>query len=251
MTFLQILMMLLVAVASGIVGVFALMKKMTLAADSISHVALPGLGLAFLFKINPLIGGLAALMIGAFLIWSLENKTRVATETIIGVFFSASLAIGSLLTPGEELLDILFGEGKVIDQGTLIFGIIASLLIIGFVVLAKEKLVLSLISTEVAIVTGINVSLFNLLFLLVFSLNIILGLQFLGVLLMGSLIIVPAAISRNLSWSLNSALVISAIAAVVSIVLGLVISSLHNISLGPTVISIASVIFFLSLMKRK
>lgn len=244
-------MMLLVAAASGLVGVFALMKKMTLAADSLAHVALPGLGLAFLFKINPLVGGLAALMLGAFLIWALENKTQISTETIVGVFFSASLAIGSLLTPGEELLDVLFGGEAVTNPGTLVFGIAASLLIIGFILLAKDKLVLALISPEVAFVTGINVLRLNLFFLLVFALNVILGLQFLGVLLMGSLIIVPAAISRNLSWGLNSSLAISAAMAVISVILGLTISSLHDISLGPTIISVASAIFFLSLLGRR
>ena len=101
---LQLLMMILVAVASGLVGVFALMKKMTLAADSISHVALPGLGLAILFKINPLVGGVATLLLGAILIWLVENKTEISTETITGVFFSAALAIGTLITPEGELI---------------------------------------------------------------------------------------------------------------------------------------------------
>ena len=72
------------AVAAGLVGAFALMRRMTLAGDALSHVALPGIGVAILIGINPLAGALVALLGGAVLIWALERRTRVATEAIIG-----------------------------------------------------------------------------------------------------------------------------------------------------------------------
>ena len=92
---LNLLPAILLAFASGMVGVFALMRRMSLAADAMSHIALPGLGLAFLYKINPLIGGAVTLLLGALLIWKIEGKTKIPTETIIGVVFSLSLAIAS------------------------------------------------------------------------------------------------------------------------------------------------------------
>ena len=75
------------AVAAGAVGCFALMRRMTLAADALSHVALPGIGLALVLHLNPVIGGVAMLLVGAVLVWGLERRTGISTETVVGVVF--------------------------------------------------------------------------------------------------------------------------------------------------------------------
>ncbi|MBI2075496.1 MAG: metal ABC transporter permease [Candidatus Harrisonbacteria bacterium] len=242
-----IVLMLAVAAASGLVGVFALMRKMTLASDAISHIALPGLGLAVLLKINPLIGGAAALFLGVLLIWSIERKTEISTETVIGVMFSASLAVGSLLTPDEELIEVLFGGVRAPALAESIIGIIAATAVIVFIVRMKERLTLALVSEDLATVSGVSVSRMNLLFLLVFALNVILGLQFLGVLLMGSLIIVPAAVARNLGKSLGSTLASAVAAAMFSVGAGYAVAAAYELALGPAIISIAAALFFGSL----
>ena len=81
------------ASAAGIIGPFAIMRRLALASDPISHVALPGLGVALLLKINPLVGAAFALITGAILIWQLEKRTGLSTDVLIGVIFSVSLAL--------------------------------------------------------------------------------------------------------------------------------------------------------------
>lgn len=240
-------MMLAVAISSGLVGSFALMRRMALASDAISHIALPGLGLALLLKINPLIGGAAALILGAILIWAIEKQTKISTETVIGVIFSTSLAVGSLITPVNEWEEILFGELQAPGLTEAVIAIIAALLIAAFILFYKEKMVLSLLSSDLAKTMGLKVSAINLIFLLLFSLNVLLGLKFLGVLLMGALIIIPAAVAKNLAWSLSSDLVISVVAAILSVTTGFLAASFFGLNLGPTVISAAAVLFFLSM----
>src|ERR1039458_1479496 len=88
--------------AAGLVGCFAVMRRMTLAADAIAHIALPGIGLAILLRIHPILGGVAALLVGTLLVWGIEGRTRLATETVIGVVFSTALAIGRLMTTGAK-----------------------------------------------------------------------------------------------------------------------------------------------------
>lgn len=97
------------ATAAGLVGCFAVMRRMTLAADAISHVALPGVGIALALRLNPMLGALAMLLSGAVLVWGLEAQAKIATETITGVVFSVALAIGSMTTSGEQLVEALFG----------------------------------------------------------------------------------------------------------------------------------------------
>jgi manganese/iron transport system permease protein len=116
------------AAAAGLVGCFAVMRRMTLASDARSHVALPGIGLALLLHVNPVLGGFVALLLGTLLVWALEHKTRVPTETIVGVVFSAALALGSLLTSGEELVAVHREEGPLIIA-TASAGFFVSLLV--------------------------------------------------------------------------------------------------------------------------
>ena len=106
----SIILAFLFAVAAGLVGSFALMKRMILAADVISHVALPGLGLAFLWHFNPLLGGGATLFLGTLLIWQLQKNESFSTEVAIGVVFAGSVAIGAALTPKEDLVDAFFWQ---------------------------------------------------------------------------------------------------------------------------------------------
>src|SRR5579864_5452300 len=75
------------ALAAGLVGCFAVMRRMALAADALSHVALPGIGVALALHLHPVFGAAAMLFFGGLLVWALEDRSRLATETIIGVIF--------------------------------------------------------------------------------------------------------------------------------------------------------------------
>src|SRR5258706_4113515 len=253
----SIVLMLLTAVAAGLVGSFALMKRMSLAGDVVSHIALPGLGIALLFGINPLIGAATTLLLGTILIWHLQKSGTLTTDVAIGVIFTAALAIGTLVTPSEDLIEALFGGFQSLNILWFGLGVFAVLLIVGFTFKFRHQLVLTLFSPELAAATGINVSRLNLFFLLIFSLTVLLGLRFLGALLVGALIIVPAAIGRQLTHTLSAFLVASSAASVLSVLLGFTISRFYphftianvtlNLTLGPAIIAMATIRFLLSL----
>lgn len=251
----------LTALAAGLVGSFALMKRMSLAGDVISHIALPGLGLAFLFHFNPVLGAAASLLLGSVLIWYLQERSALNTEVAIGVIFTAALAIGALLTPSEELVEALFGGFQSLRLLWFLIGVLAVGGIFVFLYYFRHGLILSLFSPEIAAASGINLSRLNLYYLLTFSLTVLLGLRFLGALLVGALIIVPAAIGRQLASSLNAFLVASSAASVLSVAIGLWLSFAFpvvsfggvriDVQPGPVVISVAAVFFLLTLLRRR
>jgi len=249
--FYNITLALFVAVASGLIGAFALMRKMTLASDVMSHIALPGLGLALLYGFNPILGGAATLLLGVLLIWKIETASNINTDAIIGVVFAISLAIGALITPEESIIEALFGGISAIASLEFILGALDSLLVITFILRKRHALTLALVSKDLAKTTGIDTERLTLYFLLAFATTIILGLRYLGVLLMGSLIIIPPAIARNLAANLNGMLLISLFSAVISMAGGLFIASTYNLALGPVVIGVAGVIFLLTLFLKK
>ncbi len=242
---------LVMAVAAGLVGCFAVMRRMTLASDAISHVALPGIGLALALHFHPVLGGLAALLVGTVLVWAVEHKTGIPTETVIGVVFSAALAVGSLLTSGEELIEALFGAPRDLGPAETVLGLVGAALVIGFILQARERLVIALVSPDMARTVGIDTARMDLLFLLAFSLTVALGLRYLGVLLMGSLIIIPAATAKHLARSLTAMLLISVSAAVLATLLGLAAAPLVRREAGPLIIAVAAGLFFASLLVRQ
>lgn len=239
------------AAAAGLVGCFAVMRRMALASDALAHVALPGIAIAMALRINPVLGGLAALIVGTVLVWVLEHKTRVPTEAIIGVVFSAALAVGSMLASGEELIEALFGAPSAVGPWENLLGLAAALLVIAFVWRAKSRLVIALISPDMARTAGVDVAGLDLLFLLAFALTVALGLRYLGVLLMGSLIIIPAVTARQLARGLNGMLGIAAALAVAATVAGLYAGPVLGVAAGPATITAAAGFFFLSFLRRR
>ncbi len=239
------------AVAAGVVGCFAVMRRMTLAADAMSHIALPGLGLALVLHLNPVVGGIAMLLLGALLIWGLEQRTGISTETVVGVVFSTALAVGSMLASGEELLDALLGKPGVLSPMELVFGLLAPLGVVLFLIRARNRLLITLVSPDLARTVGIRVERLNLGFLLAFAVTVALGLRYLGVLLMGSLIIIPAATAKHLARNVRSMFLVSVGVSVGATVLGSTLAGLLHRPTGPLIIAVAAACFFVSLAWRR
>ncbi|HUN71116.1 MAG TPA: metal ABC transporter permease [Steroidobacteraceae bacterium] len=241
----------LMAAAAGLIGSFAVMRRMVLAADPMSHIALPGIGIALILHLNPLWGALALLLLGALLIWAVERRSRIATEAVIGVTFAVALAIGSVITSGEELIDALLGAPGTLSPREAACGIVGALIVIVFVLRRRNALVVRLVSPEIAMTSSVDVARLDLYFLLAFALTIGLGLRFLGVLLMGSLIIIPAAIARRFARSLTTMLIVSVAVAVAATAAGSYVAWLTGRPSGPFIVMAAGGLFFISLLRRR
>ena len=247
-----VLLMLCFAAAAGVVGSFALMKRMLLAGDVMSHLALPGIGVALLLHWNPLLGGAISLFAGTLLIAQLQHHTGLANDAMIAVVFAGSLAFGAALTPEEHIVEALFGEFGQLSLPVFLLGMGAVLLVLVFMVRTRDQLVLSLFSPELAASAGVRLGRMNLAFLMIFSLTVLIGLRFMGALLAGSLIMLPAAVGRRMARDLRGFLMVSAMSGVVSVGLGMATSVLtrNRIPLGVSATMWASAIFAVALLRR-
>jgi ABC-type Mn2+/Zn2+ transport system permease subunit len=234
------------ALAAGLVGCFAVMRRMALAGDALSHVALPGIGIALALHVHPLFGAAAMLLFAGLLVWAIEERSHLALETIIGVVFSGALAIGSLMTTGEDLIDALFGGAGTVSRPEMIFGVLTAAAVTLFVLSQRHALIVTLVSPDIARTVGIDVKRLNLLFLEMFALTVALGLRYLGVLLMGSLIIIPAATAKRVSRNLTQMLTVAAALAIFVTVVGSLAADHFHRPTGPFIVTLAAVMFFLS-----
>lgn len=246
----SVLLLLATSAAAGLVGSFVVMRRMVLAADALSHVALPGIGLALLLKIHPLAGALFALFLGTVFIWSIERRARLPTETVVGVVFSAALALGTLMTSGDELIHALLGKPSQLRGWELLVALAAAAGVIAFLLGRRREILVSLVSREIATSMGIRVGMLDLQFMLAFALTIALGVRYLGVLLTGSLVIIPAATAKHLAGGLRAMFSITVALAIASTLVGTSIGIALGRETGPPIVLVAAGFFFAALIKK-
>jgi len=235
----------LVGAASGFLGSFMVLKRMSLVGDALSHVALPGMAIALTFGINPMLGALVALTFAIIGIWYLGEKSEVYPEALVGIFFTASLAIGVLITPEPELFEALFGNIENIGFSDSLITIAAAILIFFVTRRISQKLLLSVVSEDLAKSTGIKMFPINLIYLLLVGLVVALGVKFVGTLLTGALVIVPAAAAKNLAQSIKGFHLLAASIGILSTIIGILVSQLLAIPAGPAVV-LVSIAFFVT-----
>lgn len=243
-----LLIALVIGAASGSVGSFILLKRMALVGDALSHVALPGIALALIYHFDPFWGVLVFLLGAAILVWYLEEHTRLPSDALVGLLFTASLAIGILSLPGEEILDSLFGEFPSLDPFVFASVIAAGLALTVLSFFLTRKFLFSIVSNELARVQGGGGRMQQLVLLLIFSGVVALGIKLVGTLLMGALTIIPASIAKNISTSARSYILLSAVLGALIATSGAFTSHTLNLLPGPTIILLGVGIFICSLI---
>jgi ABC-type Mn2+/Zn2+ transport system permease subunit len=240
-----------VGVSAGYLGSLMVLKKMALVGDAMSHVALPGLALGLLFHFPVFLGAFAVLFLSAIVIWHLGRVTKLSFESIMGAAFTLALAIGILMISDKlELLESLFGD---ITNVTVLDTIAAVVISITAILLTKmiyKKLVLGMISEDLAVSKGISVSKTDLLYLLLISLVVAAGIKIVGSLLVGFLVAVPAASAKNVSSNLLKYSALSSIFGAISASSGVLLSNYLNIQSGPMVVVSGITVFAVTVVLR-
>ena len=241
-----------VGLSAGYLGSIMVLEKMALVGDALSHVALPGLALGVLFGFNPLVGGFAFLFVSAVLIWHLGRVTKLSFETLVGATFTLALAIGILLFGNnlDALEEALFGDITTVGVTEAVAAVVISLVVISLTRIIYRKIVLGLISEELATSKGISVARTNLLYLLLVSLTVAIGIQITGTLLVGFLVVTPAAAAKITSANMSRYLTLSSIFGAVSAVSGILLSSYFGILPGPLVVISGIAIFVIVIVIR-
>ena len=250
---------LITAILSGVMlsvlGSFTINKNMGFMADAMAHATLPiiAVGVFFGFSISEL--GAPAAVIIALLLGFIIKNTNIGEDTSIGIIFSSFFALGfvliSVLDVSINLEDLLFGQILAVSSVDVaviftLFLIVLSILFIFF----KQILFYSFdpIGAEVR---NLNVTFLNYLFLIILSLSIVGSLQTVGIVLVLSMLLIPAGAAKLVSKTFTSSIRFSALFGGVSSVSGLYFSYYFNLPSGPTMSLVASGIFVLSFIFKR
>ena len=247
-----ILIALVVGACSGAVGAFIVLRRMALVGDALSHVALPGIALALAYGIDPFFGVIGFLTVAAVIVWLLEERTNLPSEAIVGLLFTASLAVGILTIPSIDILESLFGEFPQFNPLALTLVLSAGAILTIATFFLARRFLFAIVSSDLARTEGLGRG-NDLVLLLIFAFAVSLGIKLVGTLLMGALTIIPAAIAKNISGSMKGYMIASTVLGALLAVSGVIIAdSLHSIGSitllpGPTIILLGAGVFLVSL----
>jgi ABC-type Mn2+/Zn2+ transport system permease subunit len=241
-----IIIAIVIGASSGAIGAFILLRRMALVGDALSHVALPGIAIAIAYQLDPFWGVLAFLVPAAALVWWLEGKTHLHPETLVGLLFTTSLAVGILTIPEIEIIESLFGGFPKVSLTTLIgISTVGGVLIIATFLLA-QRFAVAIVAADICAPRERRHS--DLLLLLMFATIVSLGIKVVGTLLMGALTIIPASIARNSTPSLKQYMLVSTAVGALMTAIGAVAAQRFEWIPGPTIVLLGSGLFAVSLV---
>ena len=240
----------------GLLSTMVVSNKMSFFADSLGHGAFTGIALGILLGgMDPMWGATLFSVCFAIAITVIKNKGTSSTDTIIGVFSSMSIALGLVLMSFSSSLSkfssYLVGDLLSISQGQLVLLIFVFIAVITLWVLIFNKLLVTSLNTSLANSRGMNTLLIEIIFTCTIAVIVTITIRWVGLLIINSLLVLPAAAARNISKNVRQYHLFSILIAIFSGIVGLIISYYLNTVTGATIVLVASVIFFITLLAKR
>lgn len=241
---------LLTSIACGIIGPLVVANRMVLIAGGISHAAYGGVGLALFLGLPIFSTTLVYSIFVSIILASLTLKDNQYTDMIIGLIWSAGMALGIILmdlSPGYnvDLMSYLFGSILTLSKTDLYITFLLTVIICGVFVYFYNQFLIFVYDRDFAIISGINVVLLHYLFNILVACSIVMLIRVVGLILVLAMITIPVYISTLLCRSFLSMIFTSIFFNVFFITTGLYASYLFNISTGATIILVGTCTVFL------
>ena len=245
-----------VALVSGPLGCFVVWQRMSYFGAAIAHAALLGVGLGFMFDVAPLLGILVVSVIFALGIVGLQRRSDLASDTVLGIFAHVALALGVVVVAFMETLRLdlmayLFGDLLAVGRLDLLwiyFGGAASLVVR---VSIWRPLLAVTVHEDLAAAEGISIERTGLLYTLLLAAVIAIAMKIVGILLIISLLIIPAAAARNISRTPERMAIVAVLFGIISVAGGLGASLQWDTPSGPSIVLAAFVIFLLARLGKR
>ncbi len=250
-----LLAVLLITPLFGLLGTMVVSNRMAFFSDSIGHGAFTGIAIGALFGgLQPLVGAVLFSVVFAVVITIIKNKSRTSTDTIIGVFSSTAVALGLvLLSSGGFSKYSSYLVGDLLSVRPYEIGLLLAsfVLVVTLWVLIFNKVLLTSINQSLAASRGVNTLLVDILFTVSIAVVVTITIQWVGLLIINSLIVLPAAASRNVTGNMRRYHFVSVVISMFSGISGLIASYYLNTPTGATIVLIAAFIFFVLFLLRR
>ena len=238
---------LMIGVIAPTIGIFLVLRRLSLIADTLAHVALAGVAGSLLVKAHPLAGALVASLAGAIGVERLRASGLLG-EAALAIFLSGGLATAVVLISlargfTVDLFSYLFGAITVVQPSDLWLIVVLGVIVLGAIALFYKELFAIAFDEEGARVQGVPVNALNLLLTALVAVTVVSAMRVVGILLVGALMVIPAVTALRLSRSFRATLWISVVCSVTAVLAGLLASFYLDVAAGGAIVLVALALF--------
>ena len=246
------LAVLLITPIFAILGTIIVNNRMAFFSDALGHGAFTGIAIGTAIGIiSPMWSAVVFSIAFSVLITIAKNKTRSSTDTVIGVFSSAAIALGLVIINASKYSSLFIGDLLSISSEEVgVLFVLAILVIVLWIVFYNKVLLVSL-NQSLARSRGINTLAVEMILTSLIAVVVTICIQWVGLLIINSLLVLPAAAARNVSTNAKQYNLIALIVSIVSGVVGLILSYYFDMATGATIVIVSAVIYFITLALRK
>ena len=245
-----------VALVTGPLGCFVIWRRLSYFGDTLAHSALLGVTIAYTLELNIAFSVFIISSLIALILIQLQKKTNLPGDALLGLLAHSSLAVG-LVVVGFltfirfDIMGLLFGDILAVTTDELLIIWIGGPLILLVLKFIWKSLFASTVNYELAEAEGLNPDFAKAIFTILMAAIIAISIKMVGLLLITGMLIIPAAMARNLSDSPKKMVIFSVVGGLLSVIIGLFTSLEFNTSSGPSIIAAALLLFILSLLNIK
>ncbi len=254
----------IIGIIAPLLGVYIVVRRLSLIADALSHVTLAGIAASLLLEkrfllttgLNPIYLGMTFSVVGSLFIEKLRTVYKHYQELAIPIILSSGIGLGVIfisLADGfnTDLYSYLFGSVSAVSRTDLIIIIIISMIVVAFITLLYKELFLLSFDEEHAKASGIAVKSLHFFFIVLVALVIAASMRIVGILLVSSLMTLPVAASIRVAKGFKQTILLSIVFGEVSVLGGLTISYYLDLAPGGTIVVIAVLILILVILLKK
>jgi manganese/iron transport system permease protein len=243
---------LMVGVLCAVMGTFVVLKGLAFIGDAVSHATFPGLVIAYLVGAPLYVGGAIAAVVVSLAIGYVSRRGRLRFDTAVGVLFAGSFAFGILLFSTiknyvADLLGYLLGNVLGIGFGDLVQVAILGALVLVIVLALRKELLFSTFDPLGAAASGLPVAGLEYLLLALLGVTIVVSIQAVGIIMVVAMLVTPAATAQLIVVRFGQMMVLGAVLAAVSAVIGLYASFYLNLASGASIVLVETLFFLVAL----
>lgn len=244
-----------IAISCSLLGVFLVLKNMSLIGDGLAHVSFAAIAIGLLVSDKPIIISIPIVIVASFLVLLLKEKAKIDADATIGLLSSFSIAVGVIIASvakgfNIDLFSYLFGSILFISPSEMILSGLLAIILIVLVLLFYNDLFSITFDENFAKISGIKVRRINYLLSVLISVTIVLGIRIVGTMLISSLIVFPSVSALQISKGFKRTLMFSVLFSMIAVVLGIIFSYILNVPTGALIVIVNAIIFLITLIIR-
>lgn len=245
-----------IAVTCAALGMFLVLRKMSLISDGLSHVSFGAIAVGLFFGVYPYYAAVPLVMAASYVILKITEKAKVYGDAAIGIVSAVGISAGVIIASlskgfNVDLFSYLFGNILAIRTSEVVMSVVLSAVVLAILYYYYWDLFSATFDAEYAKTTGIKTNRINVILTLLTSLVVVLSVKVVGVMLVSSLMILPAAAALQNAKGFRSAIFAACCFALLSVLLGITFSFFLNIPAGAAIVMFGAVIFALAVLYKK